>query len=88
MPLPELLADENKGALFRHRLALAARCLPEIDEVIAKVPDPWKFKRLLNPPVADVRWYPYDDLLAAGVKLYPSVRFGKQSSLDGLGRDV
>jgi HEAT repeat protein len=29
-PLLELLADENKDDYFRHRLALAARCLPEV----------------------------------------------------------
>src|SRR5262249_2455504 len=31
VPLLEVLADEGKDDLFRHRLALAARCLGEIE---------------------------------------------------------
>jgi hypothetical protein len=33
------------------------------EEVIAKVLDPKKLKRLPNSPVADIRWYPYVDTL-------------------------
>ena len=31
LPLLEMLADEGKDDLFRHRLAVAALCLPEIE---------------------------------------------------------
>src|SRR5207248_1965512 len=95
------------------------------DEVIAKVLDPKKLKRLPNSPVVDVRWRPYvnwmgedalqvwvilkesvsdeellsgivqpvrraihDGLLAAGVKLFPYIRYAKQSELDELGKEV
>jgi hypothetical protein len=34
VPLLALLADESKDDLFRHRLALAARCLAEIKELL------------------------------------------------------
>jgi predicted NACHT family NTPase len=34
VPLLEMLADESKDDLFRHRLALAALCLPEIKELL------------------------------------------------------
>jgi hypothetical protein len=36
VPLLELLADEAKDDLFRHRLALAARCLPEIEALLPR----------------------------------------------------
>jgi predicted NACHT family NTPase len=36
VPLLELLADEKKDDIFRHRLALATLCLPEIDELLPK----------------------------------------------------
>jgi hypothetical protein len=34
VPLLELLADESKDDQFHHRLALAARCLPEIQALL------------------------------------------------------
>ncbi len=34
VPLLEVLADDAKDDLFRHRLALAALCLPEIEEIM------------------------------------------------------
>jgi hypothetical protein len=33
-PLLEMLADDSKDDIFRHRLALAALCLPEIKELL------------------------------------------------------